>query len=51
MDKGLEWIAENCKVGDLLYLNRGAYDHVGVYLGGDTLVHVAMVPFSKQLKP
>lgn len=27
-------------MGDLFYLNRGAYDHVGVYLGGDMLIHV-----------
>lgn len=45
-DQELGWIAENCRVGDLFYLDRLAYSHVGVYLGGDTLIHIAVATFS-----
>lgn len=46
-DQDVEWVQANLKVGDILYVDRKVYYHVGVYLGGDLLIHVSMDHFDK----
>lgn len=40
-DQDVDWIKDNLKVGDILYVDRKVYYHVGVFLGGDLLIHVS----------
>ncbi len=34
------------RVGDALFVDRGAYYHVGVYLGADLVIHIRFATFS-----